>query len=327
MAKQVNNIINNAIKARDNIIVDEKKTVYDFAMAIKNNLRLIQAANDIDLKNNNGFKLDYKIFEKLLNKYIKEEALISHDEEMLITDNNLINSNLYSKLGIVLVKFDGNTYTLLEMILLGLLTHNTMIFSYDGYMHGTNGLLINLIQAVLEKLELNKYMYQDDYQNSVVEYFKNFKTINKTVIIGDGEFIADNLEKCTTEVITCGYDHYDLYIEDLKHEDVIRKIVDTNKDINVYLKEDLELNNIDYIKVTNVDEAITRINHSSSLYSSAIFTDDRNSIISFINEINSDNIFINTSPTLEQSLSIKQIDLLHKKNVTIPNIYSIMDHD
>ena len=71
-------------------------------------------------------------------------------------DNQLLYSKLLTKLGVVLVMFDGNTYTMLEMILLGLLTHNTMIFAYNGYMGGTNGLLINLIQTVLEKENLKK---------------------------------------------------------------------------------------------------------------------------------------------------------------------------
>ena len=328
MGDKVSSIIDNALIASKSIVLDEKSLVIKYALAIKNNLKAIQLANSNDLNSNIGFKLDYKIIEKLLNKYIKEESLISSDEDLIITDNNLINSSVYSKLGIVLVSFDGNTYTLLELILLGLLTHNTIIFAYDNYMHNTNDVFIKIAQLVLNKADLSSYMFQHDYSNSLFEYFKNSSSIDKTIIIGNGEFISTNLEKCTTEVSTYGYNYYDLYIESTKRIEDIKKILDTNKDIKLYVKKGVEFDyRKDYITVEGIVDAIYNINKKGSLYSSAVFTENRDSIFSFINDINSKNIMINSSPILEDSLGITQQDLLRKKNVIIPNIYSIMDHE
>ena len=41
----------------------------------------------------------------------------------------------------------------------------------------------------------------------------------------------------------------------------------------------------------------------------------------FIKNINSKYVMVNTSPTLEQSLDIKQEDLLKEKSILLPNIY------
>ena len=73
--------------------------------------------------------------------------------------------------------FDGNTYTMLEMILLGLLTHNTMIFAYNGYMGGTNGLLINIIQTILEKENLKKEMFQHSITMRSSEFFDKINVL------------------------------------------------------------------------------------------------------------------------------------------------------
>ena len=114
---------------------------------------------------------------------------------------------------------------MLEMILLGLLTHNTMVFAYNGYIGGTNGLLINMVQTILEKENLKKEMFQHSVTLRSNEFFDNFKSINKTVIIGDNEFINKYVSECTTETIVSGYQNYDIYIDSLKDIDLIKKII------------------------------------------------------------------------------------------------------
>ena len=67
--------------------------------------------------------------------------------------------------------------------------------------------------------------------------------------------------------------------------------------------------------------AITYINYNSSNYSSAIFTENNENASKFIERINSKNVMVNASPTLEQALDIRQEDLLKDKNILLPNIY------
>lgn len=319
----INSFINNALIAnRNNKYTCEEKLVSSFAKAIKENNYLFNATEEIDIKNENGFKLDANIIDKILKKYENVEPLIKTTNEISITDNNLLNSKLYSKIGVILVVYDGNPYTTLEMILLGLLTHNTMIFAYDGLMLGTNGLLINIVQTILENMNLKKEMFQHYVTSEFDKLFKNFKSINKTIIIGNSEFNANQLKKCTTEATVSGYKNYDIYIDSINNIDFIRKIINQNQNVNIYINSDLNIEEENAILVQDIDEAITYINYNSSKYCSAIFTDNNENASRFINEINSKNIMVNSSPTLEQSLDIKQEDLLKIKTIVMPNIYN-----
>lgn len=318
----VKNIINNAIIAnRNNKYNYEKELVSNFAKAIKMNIKLFESTNEIDLKNKNGFKLDNNLIDKIFKKYENTEPLIKSKDKISLMDNELLNSKLYTKLGVVLVMFDGNTYTMLEMILLGLLTHNTMIFAYSGYMGGTNELLINIVQTILEKENLKKEMFQHSVTLRSNEFFDNFKSINKTIIIGNNEFINKYLKECTTETIVSGYQNYDIYIDSLKDIEFIKRILMQKLYVNIYINNNLKIKAENAIFVEDIDEAITYINYNSSQYCSSIFTEDNENASKFIDNINSRYVMVNTSPTIEQSLDISQKDLLKEKNIMIPNIY------
>ena len=318
----VKNIINNAIMAnRNNKYNYEKELVSNFARAIRENIKLFESTNEIDLNNNNGFKLDNNLIDKILKKYENTEPLIKSKDKISLMDNQLLNSKLYTKLGVVLVMFDGNTYTMLEMILLGLLTHNTMVFAYNGYMGGTNGLLINMVQTILEKENLKKEMFQHSVTLRSNEFFDNFKSINKTVIIGINEFINKYLKECTTETIVSGYQNYDIYIDSLKDIEFIKKILMQKLYVSIYINSNLKIKAGNAIFVEDIDEAITYINYNSSKYCSSIFTENNENASKFIDNINSRFVMVNTSPTIEQSLDINQENLLKEKTILIPNIY------
>ena len=283
----VSNIINKAVNANiKNDYKDVKNIILSIKENITKNIDLFINANEIDLQNENGFKLDFKLINKILDNYSNTVPIIQDSSKSVIKDDKLY-SKIYTKLGIVLVIFDGNTYTMLELILLSLLTHNTMIFTYSGYMGGTNGFLINIIQSILEKNNLNRYMFQHSVMIRSKDFFKNYKTIDKTIIIGNNDFISKYMKESTTDILVSGYKYYDIYIDSIN---------------------DLEV-------------TITYINYNSSKYASAIFTTNNELASKFIREINSKNIFVNSSPTLEQKLDIDQVDLLKEKNILMPNIY------
>ena len=165
--------------------------------------------NMVDLKSNNGYKIDTNIIDRILNKYEDINSVIEGNNTSELSDD-LIKSNIYSKLGVVLVLFDGNFYAMLEMMLLSLLTHNTMIFMYDGYMLGSNTLLINITESFFKKQKMDENIFQQ-IDNIDLNIFKNFKSIDKTILIGNQEFVDKYIKECTTEVVVSRYDYYDLY--------------------------------------------------------------------------------------------------------------------
>jgi hypothetical protein len=118
-----------------------------------------------------------------------------------------------------------------------------------------------------------------------------------------------------------GYKNYDLYIDYLVDEELARKIIKQGLNINYYINNNINVDLDNAIYVEDVEEAITYINYNGSNYSSGIMTNDNNSAAMFVNMINSKNVFVNASPTLEQSLDLEEKDLLKEKTIVMPNIY------
>jgi len=318
----INIIIQNAVNAnKNNNITEENKLINSFYQAFKENFSLFESTVKIDLNNKNGFNLDKDVMEKIFNRYLNSTVLINDTKDSAITKENLLASKVYTKVGIVHVIFDGNTYTMLELILLGLLTHNTIIFTDNGYMHGTNGLLLSLIQTILEKESYQKEMFQHCFSIKPEDFFDNFKTINMTIVIGNADFHNKYRRLCSNNMLISGHNNYDIYVDDLAHIETIEKIINQGLNVNIYINSELTIETDNAIFVSDVDEAIALINASGAGFSSSIFTDDNENASKFIKNINSKNVLVNVSPTIERQLDIRQEDLLQEKNIILSNIY------
>jgi len=315
----VNTIINNAVIATREEFKDDKKIIKGFIDAIRLNKELFLNSNMVDTKNNNGFKIDINVIDRILNKYENMNSVIGDNNVNELSDD-LLKSKIYDKLGVVLVLFDGNFYTMLEMMLLGLYTHNAMIFDYDGYMWGSNTLLINIVEAFFKKQGMDEKLFQQSESLRVNEFFNNNKSIDKTVIIGNQEFVDKYIKECTTEVIVSRYNNYDLYIEDITHKDLIDKILGLGMNLNLYVRDDIEVD-YDATIVGDVDEAISYINSNGSKNASSIFSSDNDNINRFIKNVKSKRVYLNTNPSYEDDFDIKQIDLLREKVIVVPNMY------
>ena len=326
MENNMINIIENAIKTKNfSNFKNEIELIKLFQTSINDNLQLFNQTTKIDISKNNGRVIDKEIINNIFNKYLNETPLINSKNDILMSNNNLLKYNIYTNKGLILVVFDGNPYILIEMIILGLLTHNPMIFSYEGYNLGTNGLIITLIESILEKQQYPNKMFQHVFNISLEDLFKNFKSIDETIIIGEHSLQIKTLKECTTHNIVSGYKNYDLYIEDDKNIDFIYKILEQNLNINLYINEELSLDIDDYISVSDIEEAITMINNNGSGYSASIFTSNTDNASLFVKNIESKNVLINTSPTIINELDITQKDLINEKTIVVPNLYEISD--
>ena len=64
---------------------------------------------------------------------------------------------------------------------------------------------------------------------------------------------------------------------------------------------------------------------SKSSYGATIFTKDMNNASMFIKKVNSKIVTVNTSPTIERVLDIKQSDLYNEKTIVYPGDFNIID--
>ena len=324
----INKIITNSLEVNKDILSKNiKAIIIQIKNALEINKEAIKAANSIDKKNNNGFILDFNIIKNIFSNLEKENlfygdvTLSQKDEE-----KNILYGTQIMDIGNVVVITDGNPYTIIEMIIRNIMAGNTTIFSNNGFMFGTNQLLIQIIQSVLEQFNISKYLVQIYVSENFDEVLSNFANIDLVVCIGNHSFQNMILNKSKNRTIVSGYENFDLYIEDVSHIEFLNKILNTGLNIQLYINSDTNLDHSSAIMVNDIDEAIAQINYNGSNYSSSIFTKSKENASKFIKEVKSKIVTINTSPTIERIIDIKQNDLINTKIIIYPFNFKLDDN-
>ena len=316
----INVIITNALQVdKTNLDRNIKSIIVQIKKALEDNKETIEQANNIDIKNNNGFVLDLNVINNIFSNLEKENifygdvTLSQKDDE-----KNILYGTQIMDCGNVIVITDGNPYITIEMAVRNIMAGNTTIISNNGYMFGTNQLLIQIIQSVLEQFNISKYLVQSYVSENFDEVLSNFANIDMVVCIGDHSLQNMILSKSKNKTIISGYENFDLYIEDISHIDFINEIIKTGLNIQLYINSDIKYDYPNAIIVNDIDEAIAQINYNGSKYSSAIFTTSPDNASKFIKEVKSKIVTVNTSPTIERLIDIKQKDLINEKTIIYP---------
>jgi len=323
----LNTIMKNAlVVSKDNLNKNIKHIIKQIKQAFDNNKEIILEANKIDQKNNNGFVMDFNVINSIFSNIEKEElfygdVILSQKDD----DKKIIYGTQIMNYGNVVVINDGNSYVIIEMAIRNIMAGNTTIFSNNGFMYGTNHLLIQIIQSVLEQCNVSKNLIQIYVSESYDEILSNYANIDLVICIGDHDLQTLILRKSKVRTIVSGYENFDLYIEDKINIEFINKIIDTGLNVQVYVNNETKLNYLNAILVDDIDEAIAQINYNGSRYSSAIFTSSSKNASKFIKQIKSKIITINTSPTIERIIDIKQSDLILKKTIIYPLSFKFDD--
>ena len=321
----INKIINNALLVdKKNLFDNIKPILKNIKISIKDNQDILLQANKIDTKNNNAFQLSFDIIDNIF-KRVEKENIFYKDVTLLQKDDNkkIIYGKQIMDYGNVVIITDGNPYLSLEMILRNIMAGNTIILVNNGFMYGTNNLIVNIVQSILENYQVSKNLIQlfitDDYK----EVLNNYANIDLVVCIGNHELQRLIIRESKNKVITSGYENFDLYIEDTKHLDFLNKIINTGLNVNLYINKDTNLDYDTAIIVSDIDEAIAQINYNGSRYSSAIFTSSNFNASKFIREVKSSIVTVNTSPNIERICDIKQLDLVYEKTIIYPYEFNI----
>ena len=320
MQDSINTIISNALIVNKDILSKNIKPIINqIKIALESNKEAILQANKIDQKNNNGFIIDFNIINNILSN-LENETILYGDVTLSQKDDEkkIIYGKEILDYGNVVVINDGNPYITIEMAIRNIMAGNTTIISNNGFMIGTNQLLIQIIQSVLEQFNISKYLVQIYVSENFDEVLSNFANIDLVVCIGNHSLQIMILRKKKNRTIVSGYENFDLYIEDTSHIDFLNKIINTGLNIQLYINSDTKLDHSSAIIVNDVDEAIAQINYNGSKYSSAIFTTSTENASKFVKEVKSKIVTINTSPTIERIIDIKQTDLINEKTIIYP---------
>lgn len=307
----------NSINLNRNI--DIHLLIKEYQNKINETFNILLEANKVDLKNDNGFIPNLNTINNIFNLVLNEKY--SYGDTILSTRNEELNityGKLISNIGTVCTIFDGNMYTLLEIILRNLLSNNSTIFSYSGYMYGTNTYLLELLKEILSKNNLDKNLVNQYITEDYKQLLSNYTSIDLVICIGPKELQNTIVELSKNKTIVSGYENYEIYIDSLDHISFLEHIMSQDYKITLYAKESLGILNEDIFIVSDEDEAISMINNTGSNYSTSVFTDNPAIASKFLQEIKSKQVLVNTSPTIEHFLDIKQSDLYTEKTIIYP---------
>lgn len=313
--------LGNAKMAHTNmdININSQELVKNIFALIEEDMEGIEEANKIDVKNQNGFKLDAKMLKKIKIKTIDLQDSYRKVIYMKKNDNNYLEGKQTDNIGTICVIYDGNTYCLLELVIKAILTHNAIILtSKTDYMKATNELIVILIQRILETYKIDKNLVQILYTNQIEELLSNSTSINKVIAIGNKSFQDRIKEVSKIEVIGKGYNNFDIYIEDNTNISLVKKIAEQSQNIDIYVKKGLEKYFEEYILVEDIEEAIGLINCNTSGFSSSIFTNNNQNAAQFLREVKTETISVNSSPLIN-TLDIDIEEFIKVKNMLYPN--------
>ncbi len=319
----IRQLLNNSIMAREkmDLNLDAKNIVKQWFEQIDKNKDAIIKINSIDVRNDNGFTLDFDIInamkDRLLSIGDQYRKIISMQKD---DANHYIVGKQQDSLGTILLAYDNNVYTMIEFVAKCILSHNSLIVSSDNeYMKLTNEVFVNLMHDVLKAYEYSEEFIQIYYTKDFSELLYNNTSINKVFACGNADFQRMIVSKSRIPVQCIGYDNYELYLEDNTNLDMVRKIVGSSNKVDVYAKEGIDTGDIDAIIVSDLDEAIARINYNGSGFSTSIFTNSGEDGAKFLREVKSSNIGVNSSPLKNTYNSVDIASLVTVKNMYYPS--------
>ena len=321
MENKIENVITNSLAINKEIISKEKikNVIEQLHKSLSNNKDALMVANEIDIKNSNGFKLDFNVINQIFNN-IEKETIFCGD--VIYSERNDEKKFMYGKYltskGTVLTINEGNTYILLEIILRNLIANNVLIINTSGYMYGTNNFIIEVLQTLLENNGYSKNQIQICISETCEDILKHYTSLDLVICIGSHNLQRFVQNHCKNELILSGYENFDIYLETTKYIELINNIIKQGVPIQFYINKKLNIDIENAIMVDDIEEAVAQMNFNGNRYSTAIFTEDSESASYFVKNIKSKIQTINTSPTIERIFDIKQQSLMLEKTIIYP---------
>lgn len=325
MQDKINEIISNALSVNKvDLKQNLKQVITQLKKAFESNKDVILQTNAIDKKNNNGFIIDFEIINNIFEN-LKNENIIYGNVTLSQKDDDkkLIYGKQIMDCGNVVVINDGNPYVIIEMTIRNILAGNTTIFSNNGYMFGSNKLLIQIIQSVLEQFNISKNLVQIYISESFEAILSNYANIDLVVCVGNHHLQSLISKISRNRTIYSGYENFDLYIENTENLEFLNKVVNTGLNIQLYINKKTNFDYTNAILIDDIEEAIAQINYNGSRYSTSIFTTSTENASRFVREVKSNIVTVNTSPTIERLFDIKQIDLVNERTIIYPFGFSL----
>lgn len=216
-------------------------------------------------------------------------------------------SLLIEGIGNLGVIYNENPELLLYLSFKALKTNNNIIFFQKDEDRKINNYIINIINTILEKNNYNTVITIEKIENKkdITKYQNYLDTI---ICIGEITEYDDLKEFVKTDIIYSAYGTLSLYMDDKDLRNILL-------DMDEYI-----FNNnlvLDLYKDEEVKDVIQKINGKGENFCSVIFTKDIKKASDFIENIDSQNVYVNKNPFKNYVFFIDDRRIVKTKNVII----------
>ena len=207
-------------------------------------------------------------------------------------------------LGII---YNGNPELLLYLSFKALRTNNNIIFFQRDEARKTNNYIINIINTILEKNNYNTVIAIEKIESKkdIVKY-QNY--LNTIICIGEIAEYNDLKQFVKTNIIYSAYGTLSLYMDDKDLRNILLEMDDYIFNNNLIL---------DLYKDEDVKEVIQKINEKGENFCAVIFTKDIKKVSNFIENIHSQNVYINKNPFKNYNFYLDDRTIVKTKNIII----------
>lgn len=214
---------------------------------------------------------------------------------------------LVEGIGTLGVAYSGNPELLLYLSFKALKTNNNIIFFQKDDDRKINNYIINTINTVLEKNNYNAVIIIEkiDTYKDITKYEKY---LNSIICIGEITEYDNLKDVIKTNIIYSAYGTLSLYMDDKELRNILL-------DMDEYIfKNNLIL---DLYKDEDVKDVIQKINEKGENFCSVIFTKDVKKASEFIENVDSQNVYINKNPFKNYNFYLDDSAIIKTKNIII----------
>lgn len=242
-------------------------------------------------------KITYSQLTKSIEKVKNEPWELEKNSKTLRVDG----------LGNIAVVYNGSPDILLYLSLKALKTHNNIVFFEDTDIHKSSNFIIELINNVINKNEYTSTITIKRTKN-FQEIYQHEKDFVKYICIGEVQrfnALKNNIKK---DIIYSAYGTLSLYLDDKNLRDTLLEMDEFVFENNLAL---------DLYKDKNVEDVVDKINKKGEDFCSVIFTKDVKKAYYFLENVNSQTVYINKNPFKNYSFFIDDKELIKHKKIII----------
>jgi len=249
-----------------------------------NNKIILNIKNEIERNSNTINKLL-----QIDNKYCKMRINLQMLKNILDKlQNEKIETQTEQK---ILIRYNGNPCITLNLIVIAILTQNTLVLDCAGNMIGTNKFIIEMANDILKDFQKDEHVYLSN---------QNQEEVNKIICIDDINKYNSYLREKNSKAKFYSFNYIDFYCDSEELEEITELIYSYAEENQIPIETYSEL---------DVDEAIQMI-ESGRGKSLVLLTNKKETKEKFEKRIQNKKIYINKNP-FQQEIKILGKEILY----------------